>query len=381
MSQLINLLLTVGMVVNMIILISLLRSRKAQRPKQILALIFVCIFFAIAQDYSALNRLDALYALSLLVADPIGFLVGPLFWVYLQSLSAKVSKPLRDNWQHFVPFGIYFLTISLPLAISYWVGGFWAEYRRMIEAHEFWLQLQAIYLLLYCWLSFQVWQRYRRNMRQQYAKLPQGDLSWVRVLLIGVVLTVSVNLILAILELIGFEMAFGSAYLVSLVLIGLNVYLWYYGSAQTQILIPDYLLYPQSQDPKRGLKEAQSHHLTNVSEKEIERLKQRLMTVLAEERPFLKEDLSLNQLATLIPTTDKKLSALLNHFIKQSFYDLINQYRVEEVKARLADPAFAHYSILGIAMECGFKSKSSFNRIFKKVTGRSPSAYKKEMSQ
>lgn len=379
MDQLINLLLTLGLVVNLIIIFSLIRTRK--RPKQILSLIFACLFFAIVQDYAAVNGLDSLYALSFLVADAIGFLVGPLFWVYLKSLSPLEAKPLQQHWRHFIPFGIYFLVITLPIAISYWAGGEWLIYRDFIERYENWLQLQAVYLLIYCWLSYKIWQRYQRNIRQQYSNLYQRDLYWIKVLLIGVVITVCLNIFLAILETSGFVPAFGTAYLMTYVLIALVLYLWYYGSSQSRILLPEYLLAPPIAEAPASPNQSVQHHLSNADAAEITALKERLQEVLTTDRPYLKEDLSLSQLAAMIPTTDKKLSALLNHYVEQSFYDLINQYRVEEVKTRLGSSAYAHFTILGVALDCGFKSKSSFNRIFKKVTGRSPSAYKKELSQ
>ena len=67
----------------------------------------------------------------------------------------------------------------------------------------------------------------------------------------------------------------------------------------------------------------------------------------------------------------------INEQLGKNFYDFINAYRVEAFKAKLQDPKFAAYSILGVALESGFKSKSSFNAIFKKVTGMTPSQYKK----
>ena len=86
--------------------------------------------------------------------------------------------------------------------------------------------------------------------------------------------------------------------------------------------------------------------------------------------------LTLGILADAISMTDKKLSALLNHYLQTSFYDFINAYRVTEVQNKMKDERYDHYTLLAIGLECGFKSKASFNRIFKKVTGLSPSKYK-----
>ncbi|MDO8898280.1 MAG: helix-turn-helix domain-containing protein, partial [Bacteroidales bacterium] len=59
--------------------------------------------------------------------------------------------------------------------------------------------------------------------------------------------------------------------------------------------------------------------------------------------------------------------------------EFVNEYRVNEVKKMLADPKYTHYSLLGIAFECGFSSKSTFNSVFKKFTRKTPSEYRKSL--
>ncbi|MBV6655045.1 MAG: AraC family transcriptional regulator, partial [Mameliella sp.] len=72
----------------------------------------------------------------------------------------------------------------------------------------------------------------------------------------------------------------------------------------------------------------------------------------------------------------KVLSAIINSCLGKNFHDFVNEYRIEEVKRRILDPAYDHWSLLGIALDCGFNSKSTFNRIFKKFTGYTPRAFK-----
>ena len=76
----------------------------------------------------------------------------------------------------------------------------------------------------------------------------------------------------------------------------------------------------------------------------------------------------------------EKLSYLINTGQQKNFYKLINEFRIEEVKERLQNPHFNHFTVLGIGLECGFNSKSSFNRIFKEETGLTPSEFKKQHS-
>jgi len=74
----------------------------------------------------------------------------------------------------------------------------------------------------------------------------------------------------------------------------------------------------------------------------------------------------------------RQLTALLNRELSQSFFDWVNRHRVDTFVQLAQNPAFAHLSIMGLAEEAGFKSKSSFNTAFKKWKGTTPSAYLKE---
>ena len=66
----------------------------------------------------------------------------------------------------------------------------------------------------------------------------------------------------------------------------------------------------------------------------------------------------------------------LNQGQQKNFYQLINEFRIEEVKQKMTSKGFEHYTLLGIALESGFNSKTSFNRIFKEITGLTPSEFK-----
>jgi putative ABC transport system permease protein len=73
------------------------------------------------------------------------------------------------------------------------------------------------------------------------------------------------------------------------------------------------------------------------------------------------------------------LSYILNSQLKMNFHDFVNQYRVEEAKNKLNDPRYAHLSLLGIGLESGFNSKTTFNRVFKQATGMTPTEYQKKL--
>ncbi|RZK44358.1 MAG: AraC family transcriptional regulator, partial [Hymenobacter sp.] len=99
----------------------------------------------------------------------------------------------------------------------------------------------------------------------------------------------------------------------------------------------------------------------------------KLLALMADERPWLEPELTLAELAQRLRTHPAQLSRIINLGCGQNFNDFVNTYRVAEARRKLADARFAHYSLVGVALESGFNSKSTFNRVFKKLTGQAPS--------
>ncbi|MGI4864335.1 MAG: helix-turn-helix transcriptional regulator [Janthinobacterium lividum] len=103
------------------------------------------------------------------------------------------------------------------------------------------------------------------------------------------------------------------------------------------------------------------------------RWRDRLVQLMEQAQPWREPDLTLHELAQRLGTHPALLSRVLNTACGQNFNDFVNTYRTQEAQRKLADPRFAHYSLMGVALESGFNSKSTFNRVFKKLTGQAPS--------
>lgn len=114
-----------------------------------------------------------------------------------------------------------------------------------------------------------------------------------------------------------------------------------------------------------------------LSDEEIIVLRNKLELLMKEKRPYLEGDLSLSKLAEFIGTTPHHLSYLLNEGFNKNFFQYVNHYRVEEAKKLLLNEEYKHISIIGIAYDSGFNSKTAFNTVFKKETGMTPSLFKK----
>lgn len=101
----------------------------------------------------------------------------------------------------------------------------------------------------------------------------------------------------------------------------------------------------------------------------------KLVLFMKEEKPFLNSDLSLQELADNSGLSRYRLSTIIKQEHKMNFYEFINSYRVEEVKALMIDPSNKQMKIISLAYDAGFNSKASFNRIFKQMTTVTPSEY------
>jgi len=107
--------------------------------------------------------------------------------------------------------------------------------------------------------------------------------------------------------------------------------------------------------------------------------KEKLLQYMDSNKPYLKSDLKISELADSLAVPYYQLSQLINDEFLVNFYDFINKYRVEEAKKLLIEDR-NNYKILAIAYEVGFNSKATFNRVFKKFTGLTPSEFKEKFS-
>ncbi|MEJ2055040.1 MAG: helix-turn-helix domain-containing protein [Calditrichaceae bacterium] len=97
------------------------------------------------------------------------------------------------------------------------------------------------------------------------------------------------------------------------------------------------------------------------------------------EKLYLNNNLKLNDVANKMNLPMYYISQIINEQLGKNFYDFLNDFRVNEAKKRIADKNFNHLTILAIGYDSGFNSKTAFYSAFKKVTGLTPSAFKKQL--
>ena len=120
-----------------------------------------------------------------------------------------------------------------------------------------------------------------------------------------------------------------------------------------------------------------AYSTTRLSDEECKRLYRKLESLMKTEKPYTNPDLKSKELAAMIDTTAHALSFLFNQYLHKSYYDYVNEYRVEEFKQKVKDIDISKYTLSSLAERCGFSSRASFFRHFKAITGQTPAEFLK----
>jgi AraC-like DNA-binding protein len=385
-EMLVNFVLVAGMTLILIIVTFLLRFRK-QLPYRLLSIFFASIFFFLLYYFGYLHRSRTIGGIAFLFGNGMGFLWGPLFLHYIQSLAYPKKRVLRSLALHLIPFAANALLISVPRAMNMFDRSFFQGFAEWYMPNSEYLNiLENGFVLVYFFICLRFIDRLNALQVNSYSDTEGKDLGWCRQLIVALMIIVSLDILFSVYELNYPPIEWNIGMLPAFAFFGLSAFFAYKGMWQAQILVPEFLL---EKNPSPALPETErsqesgmsseqtpsARALTGFSEAEIENLKTRLYEVLENEKPYLNDSLTLGELADLIPISDKKLSELLNKHVCISFYDLINNYRVETVKQKMRSPVGKQFTLLAMAFDSGFKSKTSFNRVFKQKTGVSPSQY------
>ncbi|HSJ68659.1 MAG TPA: helix-turn-helix domain-containing protein [Anditalea sp.] len=131
----------------------------------------------------------------------------------------------------------------------------------------------------------------------------------------------------------------------------------------------------------RNLEDVPKLENNPIQEEEVGHLKlvaEKVLHIMEAEKVYKEEGLSVKEVADKIDEKPYIVSQAINTCIGKNFFELVNGYRVEESKNLMLDEKLSHLSMIGIAFEAGFSSKTAFNTAFKKHTGLTPSQFKKE---
>jgi AraC-like DNA-binding protein len=243
--------------------------------------------------------------------------------------------------------------------------------------NKIYYSLIVVSLLCYWIFSLKLILNHRKNIPNQFSNYTsKNSLDWlVSVLTLFLVLFVMDFSMSFMNRVLGFEIVRFS--FLSLNLTIFTFIMIFFGINQSAIYKKHFATEIESEVNNDENIQETKHTRSTLNEKQIEELTKTVFQYLKSKKPYLNPDYSLQMMADDLNISRHKLSEVINSGQKKNFYKLINEFRIEEVKEMLINPKFKHYTVLGIGLECGFNSKTSFNRIFKEETGFTPTEYKR----
>lgn len=302
---------------------------------------------------------------------------GPFLYLYIRSLADVDFKMKGRDFYHFAPyvlFNLYLLVASFSPELSKGIRiAHVAHEQETPFLFDLFLVLTALSGLVYFLLSIRLFRQLDANIFNNFSTSEKIDLDWLRklVLSFGVVWTIFIVFatIHHIFHLFSWDFCTDGLFLSLSFFI---IVIGYFGIKQREIFVQ----YPERK--REYVTEPRTKYSGVVlDDAETEEYLSRLKDFMDVEKPYLDANLSLPDLAEKLHMPSHLLSRVINERLDLNFFDFINQYRVAHVQALLRDPGYAHLSLLGIAFESGFNTKSAFNRVFKKMTGQTPSEFKK----
>ncbi|SHI54755.1 AraC-type DNA-binding protein [Hymenobacter daecheongensis DSM 21074] len=302
------------------------------------------------------------------------FAFGPLLYFYVQSLVNHDFRLRPRHLAHFAPVLLqallYWWLCWQPYAFRLW---FWnavhRPYTYRIEFVGTWLSL-----VVYLALSLRLLRHYRYWLADNFSETSQLRLYWLRGLLLSLVVVSGQWLVEVVLREF-FNIYYTYDYSTWL-LGGVVLLLGFGGLRQADMQAvnfgPAELGQPPTVVPSPTAPAAAPREPVAVDPVALARIRR----ALEEEQLYLNPTLTLAELSAHTGLAPRLISFTVNNGFGKSFNEVVNGYRVAAVQRRLAQPAqVARLTLLGIAFECGFNSKTTFNRIFKQVAGVAPSDY------
>lgn len=376
--------LVCGIVITFIILLLLAKKQNGYLHQKLLLGFFIIILFLFFNHYAGYHKIYWLFVITTLFTNGIGFLIAPLIYLYVIALFKEVHFRKMSIWLIFVPYILFTLIISLPFSLSNPADGLIVKYLIFYFDNELiFYFIEILYLLFFAFFSLRIVNQFIPAIPAYYSNLAEADILWSKRLLLCIIGYITIDIALVLIEGVGGKSYIFDIYVNVFATLMVVLYLGYYGFFQSQILIPSFLIdkLSASKQPLEKVKNKPVKAMSYFSKKEVERIREAISLALEKEKLYLNKSLTLSDLAQEIQLTDKKLSTFINQDLSTNFYELINRYRITAFKTEIGSIENQHLTIWGIASQCGFNSKTSFNRIFKKQIGLTPSQYQKSLKK
>lgn len=365
------------------ILLSLLLFLKKENrhANRVLSVATLCLSLGILNIYFTEMKVYEKYPYIFGFDVGYPFIYGPIFYIYTLLVTKNEEKFKPKQLLHFIPFLVVYLYVSPYYLLSH--------EEKLFKIKEYMTQIQLdmeiisvfkpIHGILYTWLSLKIINEFSEKLKISFSNIDRKKLDWLKYLIMSTMMVwVVVAIIIMTVIILGSQ---DIIYEVTIYFfVSILIYAIGYGALNhAEVLNQSDLQDDDSPVEVKNLTK-EKYEKSNLTEDDVIKIKEKLFDILTTKKLYLKSDLTLADLSEELGISNHNLSEAINKAFNKNFYDLINAYRVEEVKEIIKNPEFSHYSLLAIAFEAGFSSKSSFNTIFKKLNGATPSEYRKEFA-
>lgn len=303
------------------------------------------------------------------ITDPFLCLFGPFLYFQLNYVLAQhLSK--KQILQH---LGLFFIVLLAAIVLVFDLFGalksHWITPLTMVLSILAYVQLWIYFLLCRRGLK-----RYSHSLQLSCSTIDEQRQSWINQSLFAMLLAFTGISLLYSLHHMSISLPINQS--ITLIVCAVLLYLVYITLSK-----PAMLVVPAQELPQEVIAE-QSEQTTKytkslLSESALHTSYQDLVAFMHSHKPYLKSELNLSMLADEFGASKHILSQVINSGAEMNFYEFINQYRLNEIKQSLANPALQHRTVIDLAFAAGFNSKATFNRLFKLSTGCTPSTYRK----
>jgi AraC-like DNA-binding protein len=282
---------------------------------------------------------------------------------------------------HFVPFFVFFAVSVIFRNVSLFddLSGFFTIDRftplRIVYSTCFFLSVTV-----YSILSFIQIRRHQARLHDIVSFTSEKiTLNWLKILSITFYVGYIVIFILGGIGIFAGLIPF-DPYILTFIFIAFFSFAYsFYAIRQPEM--QDYPVAAREEDDSTAQAGAEKYAKSGLRKEQAEEYLTRLLNYMDDEKPYLDGDLTIHQLSQKTGIPRHYITEVLNEKYGRNFFTFINEYRVREVISRINDPKYQHYTILALAFDAGFNSKSTFNTIFKAYTGKTPSEYRNELTK
>ena len=307
--------------------------------------------------------------------------IGPIFYYYLKTQINTDFQFSKQDFKHFIPYCLYFINHLVIFLMGKNVEDWWVRTVHIpLRLDTLTNYAEIISLCVYMILAVMLYRKYLRWLPKERSDTEGVRFEWYRHFLWAVVVGVIAALITFI---AGFwmQLSYWDDWIQRAIVAAIIYYISIAGYIQNQ---PRHLVFFEKKDtqPAHSLleiidgKEKEAIKSENKMDNiDLEKWQFKIEKVMQNEKLYLNSELTLSELSDKLESHNSLISNVINTQFQKNFNDFVNEFRVNVFKEKIKDPKFQHLTLLAIAFDCGFNSKSTFNRAVKKVTGEMPSAF------